>query len=96
SLLAKAVLEIVDRRCVGMFHIVGERMSRYEFAIKVAEVLNLDKSLIYPCKISEMKWYAKRPIDSSLKFEQTKNTLKTDFYSTSKALKMLREEVEAI
>lgn len=93
SLLAKAILEIVEEEKSGVFHIVGERMSRYDFAIKVAEALNLDKSLISPCKMNEMKWYAKRPKDSSLNFDHTKNIIKTDFYSTSKALKILKEEM---
>jgi dTDP-4-dehydrorhamnose reductase len=65
----------------GIFHIAGERMSRYEFALRVAEAFGLDKSLIKEAKMEEMKWIAKRPRDSSLSCELTKTFLKTDFYN---------------
>ncbi|MCS7112708.1 MAG: hypothetical protein NZ955_01945 [Candidatus Bathyarchaeota archaeon] len=39
-----------------------------------------------------MRWIAKRPRDSSLNSEYTRSILKTDFYSTDKALNILRRE----
>jgi dTDP-4-dehydrorhamnose reductase len=93
SLLAKAVLEIVEERMEGVFHVVGERMSRYEFAIRVAEALGLDKSLIQRAEMREMRWVARRPRDSSLNCEETRRRIKTDFHSTHVALKTLKEEI---
>jgi dTDP-4-dehydrorhamnose reductase len=93
SLLAKAVLEIVEEGLEGVFHVVGERMSRYEFAIRVAEALGLDKSLIQRAEMREMRWVARRPRDSSLNCEETRRRIKTDFHSTHVALKTLREEM---
>ena len=91
SLLGKAIIEIAENEIEGIFHVVGERMSRYEFAIRVAEVLGLDKSLIQKARMEEMKWIAKRPKDSSLNYEKTKSFLKTDFYHDP--FKVLREEL---
>jgi len=93
SLLAKAVLEIVEERMEGVFHVVGERMSRYEFAVRVAEALGLDKSLIQRAEMREMRWVARRPRDSSLNCEETRRRIKTDFHSTHVALKTLKEEI---
>ena len=93
SLLARAILEIVEEGIEGVFHVVGERMSRYEFAVKVAEALRLDKSLIRRAEMKDMKWVAKRPRDSSLNCEETRKRLKTDFHSTDVALKTLKEEL---
>jgi dTDP-4-dehydrorhamnose reductase len=93
SLLAKAVLEIVEEGMEGVFHVVGERMSRYEFAIRVAEALGLDKSLIQRAEMREMRWVARRPRDSSLNCEETRRRIKTDFHSTHVALKTLKEEI---
>jgi len=76
-----------------IFHVVGERMSRYDFAIKVAEVLGLDKSLIQPAEMREMTWLAKRPRDSSLNYDETRKRIKTNFYSTEVAFKVLKEEL---
>jgi dTDP-4-dehydrorhamnose reductase len=92
SLLGRAVIEIAEEKMEGIFHVVGKRMSRYEFAVKVADVLGLEKSLIQAAEMREMKWLARRPRDSSLNYEETKRRIKTNFYSTENALKVLREE----
>ena len=81
---------------VGIFHAVGERMSRYEFALKVAEALGFDKSLISPARMDEFKWLARRPRDSSLAFEETRSKLSCNFYSTEKALETLKAELETL
>jgi len=73
--------------------VVGERMSRYEFAVKVAEALGLDKSLVQRAEMKDMKWIAKRPKDSSLSCDETRRRIKTDFHSTEVALEMLKEEL---
>ena len=93
SLLGKAIVEIAERELNGIFHIVGERMSRYEFALRVAEAFGLDKSLIKEAKMEEMKWIAKRPRDSSLSCERSRRIIKIDFHSTEKAFKTLKEEM---
>jgi dTDP-4-dehydrorhamnose reductase len=93
TLLGRTIIEIAEEKIEGIFHIVGERMSRYDFAIKVAEVLGLDKSLIQPAEMKEMAWIAKRPKDSSLNYDETKKRIKTNFYSTETAFKVLKEEL---
>jgi len=42
------------------------RISRFEFAKKIAKKLNLDLSLLNPVSVNSMPWKAKRPLDSSL------------------------------
>jgi dTDP-4-dehydrorhamnose reductase len=93
SLLGRAVMEVAEGKLEGIFHVVGERMSRYEFAVKVAEALGLDKSLIRRAEMKEMRWIAKRPRDSSLSCDETRRRIKTDFYLTHVALKTLKEEL---
>ena len=92
QLLGEAILEIVERRLVGIFHVAGERMSRYEFALKIAEELGLNKELIKKVEMKDMRWIAKRPRDSSLNSEETRKTLKTDFYSLNRAIQDLKNE----
>jgi len=93
--LAQAITEIVELRPMGILHIAGERMNRYEFAVKIAEVLGLPKELINKGKMHEMNWRAKRPKDSSLNIERAKQLLKTKFYDTDSALKLFAEEYRA-
>jgi len=64
--LAKAIARIVERRIPGILHVAGERVSRYEFALRLAEVLGVDRGLVKPVSMDEVKLVARRPRDSSL------------------------------
>ncbi len=64
--LALALLMIVNRDKTGLFHVSGsEYISRYEFALKLAEVFGFDKRLVLPIKTSELNQAAPRPMNSS-------------------------------
>ncbi len=81
--LSKMVIEIATRQITGIIHLAGStRISRYELAKMIAEKINLDKTLLKPTKIDEMKWKAPRPKDSSL--------------DVSKATKILNEKPQTI
>lgn len=92
QLLGEAILEIIERRLTGIFHVAGERMSRYEFAVRVAQTLGFNVNLIKETEMKDLKWVAKRPKDSSLNSEYTRSILKTDFYSIDRALDVLKKE----
>ena len=65
--LSRMLIEIAKRQLVGIIHLAGAtRISRYEMAELVADKLSLDKKLLNPTNLDEMKWIAKRPKDSSL------------------------------
>ena len=64
--LAELVLDAVEKEVTGVIHIAGERMSRFEQARLIAEMLNVEKSLVKPVRLSELNLPAKRPVDSSL------------------------------
>ncbi len=93
TLLARAIAEVVELKPMGILHIAGERMSRYEFATRVAKVLGLPTELIRRASISDMRhWIARRPRDSSLDTGKARSLLKTRFYDSDLALEMFREE----
>jgi dTDP-4-dehydrorhamnose reductase len=65
--LSKMIIEVATRKITGVINLAGStRISRYEFAQKIAEKLRLDKNLLKPITIEHMSWKAKRPQDSSL------------------------------
>jgi dTDP-4-dehydrorhamnose reductase len=65
SSLAEMLFEIKDEQ--GIFNACGsERISRYDFALKIAKAFGLDESLINPISSDQLSWKAKRPRDSSL------------------------------
>jgi dTDP-4-dehydrorhamnose reductase len=46
------LIEIAERRLCGTLHTAGaSRVSRYEFARRLAEVFNLDSELIAPTRV---------------------------------------------
>jgi dTDP-4-dehydrorhamnose reductase len=91
--LAKMILEIAERELKGIFHLAGAtRVSRYEFAVEVAKTFGLDENLIHPTRMSDMKWIARRPRDSSLDTTKASNYLREKPYELRRALKVLKEE----
>jgi len=78
--LAEILRKIVEDEASGVYHTCGdERISRYKFALKIAETFKLDTSLIKPAKMAEIKaWIAKRPRDSSLSIEKLRRDLDID------------------
>lgn len=65
--LAKAAHRLVDLADGGIYNLTGdERLSKYAFAVRLAEVFNLRDELIRPDKISSAGLRALRPSDMSL------------------------------
>jgi len=92
--LAEMILEIVEKRITGTFHLAGAtRLSRHEFAQKIAETFNLDKNCLLPTSSKEMQWLAQRPKDSSLNVDKAKQTLKNKPLQISEALSKLKMEM---
>ncbi len=95
--LASMALEIGARDLQGIFHTSGcERISRYEFAKRIAETFDLEPGLIKPIKMSELTaWIAKRPKDSSLSTEKVQKQLKTKPLNITGGLNKMKQEMEA-
>lgn len=90
--LAEILLEIVETDSKGIFHTAGkERISRYEFAVKIAQNFDLDTNMIRPIQMDELKmWIAKRPRDSSLCTNKAQKQLKTKFLNVQESLKRMK------
>lgn len=73
--LAQASVQLVRERHSGVFHVCGpDVISRYDFAVKSAELMGLDPSLIVPLPTSALNQKAPRPLNAGLlsyKLEQT-------------------------
>lgn len=90
--LAEALLEAVKKHLSGFYHMAGsERISRYEFALRITKTFGLDSSLIKPIKMSELTtWVAKRPKDSSLSIEKARRALRTKFLKVQESLNIMK------
>jgi dTDP-4-dehydrorhamnose reductase len=92
--LAQMLLEIAERRLSGILHTAGaDRVSRREFALKLAEVFDLNAELIKPARMCEISWEARRPKDSSLDVSRCSSVLiKSKPMRLEEALEAMRFE----
>lgn len=92
--LAMMVLELARRKLVGVHHLAGAtRISRYDFAVELAKAFGLDENLIIRSKMSEMRWAARRPADSSLDTSKAFRCLEAKPWSIEEALRTLKNEI---
>jgi dTDP-4-dehydrorhamnose reductase len=74
--LAEIILEMLDRDLGGIYHVVGaEKVSKYEFASRLATVFGFNPTLVVPSKIADAQLRARRPRDTSLNTEKISRAL---------------------
>ncbi|OGD54858.1 dTDP-4-dehydrorhamnose reductase [Candidatus Bathyarchaeota archaeon RBG_13_38_9] len=93
--LAEMLLEASEKRLKGIYHMAGaSKVSRYEFAEKLADTFNLNKTLIKKVKLDDMNWKARRPKDTSLDISKAQKDLKMKPIKLDDALESLKEEID--
>ena len=92
--LSKMLIEVATKQITGTIHLAGAtRISRYDFAKIIAEKLNLDKTLLKPTKMAEMKWDAQRPQDSSLDVTKANKILDNKPQKIEHSLELLINQI---
>ncbi len=97
-MLASAISDLLESDFTGILNVAGERISRFDLALKIAREFGFDSSLIGEAD-SIQSMGAKRPFDSSLDITVAKEIIHHNFYSTEsniKAMKSALEESEKI
>jgi len=75
--LAEIILKLIEKKASGIYHTAGDdALSRYEIAIKCAEVFECDKNLISP--IGSLNQVAIRPKNASLNITKLKSFLDSE------------------
>lgn len=93
--VAFGVLQIIDKDCTGIYHICGsEYLSRYKFALKLADIFELDRSLITPVKTSELNQAAGRPMNSSFITLKAETELGVKPLNVTDGLYFLKHQLE--
>ncbi len=89
--LAQAILKSVEKDLSGLYHMAGsECINRYDFAVKIAKIFELDESLIKPIAIFEQK--AERPEYSCLDVSKASKDLNFHFYNINEALNFMKKQ----
>ena len=74
--LAHTVHELVQKKAKGIFNVVGDdRISKYNFGLRLAAEFNLDNGLIDEGKIIDKPFLVNRPHDMSLYNQKVSNYL---------------------
>ncbi len=93
--LVNAVHELIDKKSSGVFHIVGdERISKYQFGLKLAQIFNLDQRLIQMGNITDRPDLVHRPKDMSLSNEKVCRALNRKLGNVDEQLRKLLQQEE--
>lgn len=78
--LAQSIFKIIDLNISGLYHAVGKTcLSRYDFALRLADKFGLDKNLIKGVTSLEKKQEAPRPAKTCLSAQKLENLIGFDF-----------------
>lgn len=92
--LAEILLKLYEKDAFGLFHAVGaDNVSRYELALKVAEVFGLDKKLIKPIATPELRQAAIRPRKLELSTKKLQRFLGITPLGIEEGLKIVKRQM---
>jgi dTDP-4-dehydrorhamnose reductase len=85
--LAEAVITVIERSRTGLYHVGGaDYLSRYEFAVKIAELFKVDPSIIEPVTTGELGQAARRPVRGGLVTLKAESDLRMKFRGVESGL----------
>jgi dTDP-4-dehydrorhamnose reductase len=91
--LSQCILEMVDGDLTGVIHIGGaDYLSRYDFAMKVAQKFEFDTAFISPTTTESLGQKAKRPLHGGLRVEKAQSLLKTKLLNVEEGLEQARQQ----
>jgi len=93
--LACAIVELISNKFSGVINIAGrEYLSRYDFALKIAEKFGLNKENILPIQTSQLHQPAPRPLKGGLKIEFAQKILKTKLLDVNEGLDFVKKQLQ--
>lgn len=86
---------IITNKKYGIYNIAGkEYLSRYEFTLRIADVFNLDRSLITTITTPELKQLAPRPLHGGLNIGKGKSELGYSPIDLDASLQLMKKELQ--
>jgi dTDP-4-dehydrorhamnose reductase len=93
DVLVDAVQTLLSKAQSGIFNIVGDqRLSKYEFGLRVADEFGLDSTLIHRSRLSECRHLTSRPLEMSLSNRKALSVLGGRLGTVDDHLAKLRQE----
>jgi dTDP-4-dehydrorhamnose reductase len=92
--IVQAISSVIEFNKEGLYNIGGlDFLSRFDFALKVADYFNLDKSLILPVKTIDLNQQAPRPLKSGLLTLKAETELNYKPHTINEALAVMKKEL---
>jgi dTDP-4-dehydrorhamnose reductase len=96
EVLTQATHDLIASKAKGVFNIVGsERISKFDFGLRLAKEFGLDQDLIKATQITRQSLLVKRPLDMSLSNKKAIGYLGRDFGTINDHLARLRQQEES-
>ncbi len=93
--LAEALRECAEMDLTGILNLGGgEYLSRYDFALKIAEVFTLDRNLITPIVTKDLGQVAPRPLKGGLDETLARRLLSTKLLDAREGLEVMKRQVQ--
>jgi len=93
--LAEALLALSRSKRQGIYHTAGKTcINRFDFAKKIAEIFELDESLIKPVTSDVFKQVAERPKRCCLDASKAERELKFKFLTVEEGLTKMKKQTE--
>jgi dTDP-4-dehydrorhamnose reductase len=90
--LAEAIVRVIGTGKHGLYHYAGsDYLNRFQFALKIAGIFELDPTLIRPTTTRKLQQLAPRPFKAGLSCEKISRALQVKFYTIMEALTRIKE-----
>jgi len=91
--LRKYILALLEKSATGIYNVTSsERITKYEFGCRLADVFGFDKTLIEPISIESLSGLTRRPNDMSLSNHKLSVFLSKSVSSLKEQIIALKEE----
>jgi len=91
--VSQTILDCFEKKLSGILHLSGkEFISRYDFALKVCRIFQMDEALISPCTSTEFKQVARRPLKAGLKVERIEKLLGIPMLRADEGIRLTFEQ----
>ena len=92
--VCESVYRLLEKQAYGLYHVSGrERISRYDFALRIAEEFGLNRELIERTSTEMLKQDSPRPMDSSFILDKLVNNIGWEPHDIKGALELFKKEL---
>jgi dTDP-4-dehydrorhamnose reductase len=95
--LVRNVIRLSKTDITGIVNVAGPScISRYDFALLIANIFSLPQNLIHPVRTKELNQSARRPLLAGLITEKAQSFLQTSFMAPGDGLQTMRDQQDLL